>query len=68
MLNPAIGLLRSDMAELHDAWEAGQTAKAEGWPLDPIHDAIVYAALPLLGMHGLIELARVLSSSEVLAE
>ena len=62
MRNPAIGLLRSDMAELQDAWEAGQATRAEGWDLDPMHDATLYAALVLLGMYGLSELARVLSS------
>ena len=58
MRNPAIGLLRSDMAELQDAWEVGQATKAECWALDPGHDATLYAAVVLLGMHGLIELGR----------
>jgi hypothetical protein len=64
MLIAAIGLLRSDMADLHDAWSAGQAAKAEGWPLDPLHDATVYASLVLLGMHGLSELARLCVAEE----
>lgn len=58
MRNPAIGLLRSDMAELQDAWEVGQATRAEGWELDPRHDSTLYASLVLLGMHGLIELGR----------
>ena len=64
MRNPAIGLLRSDMAELQDAWEVGQATRAEGWELDPRHDATLYASLVLLGMHGLIELGRLLTRSE----
>ena len=58
MRNPGIGLLRSDMAELQDAWETGQASRAEGWALDPRHDALLYASLVLLGMHGLIELSK----------
>lgn len=58
MSHPAIGLLRSDMRELQDAWEVGMTAANEGYPLDPMHEALVYSAMVLLGMHGLTQLAR----------
>ena len=58
MSHPAIGLLRSDMRELQDAWETGMAAAYVGAPLDPIHDALVYSSMVLLGMHGLSELGR----------
>jgi len=58
MSHPAIGLLRADMRELQDAWEIGLAAANEGCPLDPMHEALVYSAMVLLGMHGLTQLAR----------
>ena len=58
MSHPAIGLLRADMRELQDAWELGLAAANEGYPLDPMHEALVYSAMVLLGMHGLTQLAR----------
>ena len=63
MSHPAIGLLRSDMRELQDAWEVGMAVANEGYPLDPMHDALVYSAMVLLGMHGLTQLARMLEAN-----
>ena len=46
------------MAELEDAWLQGRQLEAKDCPLDPEHDAMVYAGMVLLGMHGLILLGR----------
>ena len=58
MSHPAIGLLRADMRELQDAWEIGMAAANAGAPVDPMHKALVYSAMVLLGMHGLTQLAQ----------
>ena len=58
MSHPAIGLLRADMGELQESWEIGMAAANKGCPLDPMHEALVYSAMVLLGMHGLTQLAR----------
>jgi hypothetical protein len=65
MNSAVLGLLRSDMADLQEAWEAGRAtaARGAGYELDPMHDATVYSALVVLGMHGLSELARVCRDS-----
>ena len=64
MSHPAIGLMRADMRELQDAWEIGMAAANEGYPLDPMHEALVYSAMVLLGMHGLTQLARYIERQE----
>jgi hypothetical protein len=58
MSHPAIGLLRADMRELQDAWETGMAAAYVGAPLDPLHEALVYSSMVLLGVHGIGQLAR----------
>ena len=58
MSHPAIGLLRADMRELQEAWELGLAAANEGYPLDPMHEALVNSAMVLLGVHGIGQLAR----------
>jgi len=63
MSHPAIGLLRADMRELQDAWEIGTAAANAGAPLDPMHEALVYSSMVLLGVHGLGQLARLIEAN-----
>ncbi len=53
------------MADLAEAWEAGRAiaARGAGYELDAMHDATVYSAMVVLGMHGLSELARMCRDS-----
>jgi hypothetical protein len=53
--------LRLDMDELEQCWLIGQRLQGEGMMLDPMHDATAYAAMVMLGMHGLERLAAALS-------
>ena len=53
--------LRLDMDELEQCWLIGQRLQRQGVMLDPMHDAMVYAAMVMLGMHGLERLSAALS-------
>jgi hypothetical protein len=53
--------LRLDMDELEQCWLIGQRLQHQGVTLDPMHDAMAYAAMVMLGMHGLERLAAALS-------
>ena len=52
--------LRLDMEELEQCWLAGQRLQHLGVTLDPLHDAVVYSAMVMLGVHGLEQLAKAL--------
>ena len=53
--------LRLDMEELEQCWLAGQRLQHLGVAVDPMHDAVGYAAMVMLGMHGLERLSAALS-------